>query len=32
MYLPDYRFVGELKTMLIEQLVISGKQLSAQLG
>ena len=32
MYLPDYRFIGELKTMLIEQLVISGKQLSAQLG
>ena len=32
MYVPDYRFVGELKTMIIEQLAIAGKQLSAQLG
>jgi DNA-binding IclR family transcriptional regulator len=32
MYIPDFRFVGELKTLIIDQLTYSGKQLSAQLA
>ena len=31
MYVPDFRFVGELKTIIIDQLRYCGKQLSAQL-
>ena len=30
-YIPDFRFVGELKTLIIDQLIYSGKQLSLQL-
>jgi DNA-binding IclR family transcriptional regulator len=32
MYVPDYRFVGELKTLIIDQLTYSGKQLSGKLA